>query len=191
VLGTRFVEAVEYAEAVHRTQVRNGTEIPYLSHLLATAALALEHGADEDQAIAALLHDAAEDHGGYERLADIRARFGDRVAGIVEGCTDTFDRPKPPWRPRKEAHLDNLRTQANADVLLAAACDKLHNARSILADYRTHGEELWQRFGAGRESLWYYGAMLEVFTPARIPAALHRELKATIETLLAEANYRP
>ena len=121
-LTQRFDDALAYAAEVHRGDVRKGSGTPYLAHLLSVAALVIENGGDEDQAIAALLHDAPEDAGGRERLEDIRRRFGDRVAGIVEACTDTFDDPKPPWRERKEAFLERL-TGAPADALPVVAAD--------------------------------------------------------------------
>ncbi len=155
-LSDRFREAVALACDLHRTQSRKGTQIPYVAHLLGVAALALEHGADEDEAIAALLHDAVEDQGGAETAAMIRARFGDRVAEIVLSCSDTEVVPKPPWRARKEAYIAHV-AGASKSVRLVSACDKLHNARAILGDYRELGEALWARFSGGKEgTLWYY-----------------------------------
>jgi (p)ppGpp synthase/HD superfamily hydrolase len=162
-LSARFEEALIFATRLHARQVRKGTSIPYVAHLLAVASLVLEQGGDEDQTIAALLHDAAEDQGGRATLDDIRRRFGDRVAEIVEGCTDAFTTPKPPWRGRKEAYLAHL-PQASAAVRLVSAADKLHNARAILADYRQLGEAVWRRFNSGREgTLWYYRALVGAF----------------------------
>ena len=108
-LSERFVEAVRYAAELHRTQARKGTDVPYMAHLLAVASFVLEDGGDEDAAIAALLHDAAEDHGGRERLDDIRARFGAKVAHIVEGCTDSWTQPKEPWSVRKKEYVEHAR----------------------------------------------------------------------------------
>ena len=136
--------------------MRKKTGAPYVSHLLSVCALVLEHGGDEDEAIAALLHDGPEDCGGRVVLDRIRARFGDRVAAIVEGCTDAMQNPKPDWLPRKRAYLRHLHT-ASPSVLLVSAADKVHNVRSILADYRRIGADLWQRFSGSRdETLWYY-----------------------------------
>ena len=160
-LSTRFEEALIFATRLHARQVRKGTPVPYISHLLIVAGMVLEQGGDEDAAIAALLHDAVEDRGGKPTLAKIRRRFGDRVAEIVEGCTDAFTTPKPPWRERKEAYLAHL-PQASAAVRLVAAADKLHNARATVADYRALGESVWGHFNGGREgTLWFYRAMVD------------------------------
>lgn len=168
-LTARFSSALELARRAHDGQLRKGTRIPYLSHPLAVAALALEHGADEGEAIAALLHDAVEDGGGQEALDAIRAEFGDRVAGIVLGCSDhvaepgEVDRPKAEWRARKNAYLEHFLT-ADRSVLLVAAADKLHNARSIRDDYQVHGSLLWDRFTARpADVLWYFRSLVAVF----------------------------
>lgn len=150
-LTGRLDDAVAYARQLHAAQLRKGTTIPYLAHLLSVAALVLEHGGDEDQAIAGLLHDAVEDQGGRPILEEIRRRFGPRVAGIVAACSDT-DVEEPshkPWRERKERYLEHLR-QAPAEVCLVSAADKLHNARAILTDYRAIGDLLWKRFNADK-----------------------------------------
>nr|NIN09787.1 HD domain-containing protein [Gemmatimonadales bacterium]NIN48496.1 HD domain-containing protein [Gemmatimonadales bacterium]NIP05960.1 HD domain-containing protein [Gemmatimonadales bacterium]NIR01130.1 HD domain-containing protein [Gemmatimonadales bacterium]NIS65174.1 HD domain-containing protein [Gemmatimonadales bacterium] len=144
-------------------QDRKGKGVPYVAHLLGAASLVLEYGGDEDEAIAALLHDAIEDQGDKITLGEIRRRFGDPVAEIVDGCTDARTTPKPPWRPRKEAYLAHLQDAA-ANERLVAAADKLHNAWTLLADYRTQGEAIWSRFSGGREgTLWYYRALVETF----------------------------
>jgi (p)ppGpp synthase/HD superfamily hydrolase len=162
-LGPRFEQALPYAAQLHRDQVRKGTGIPYVSHLLAVAGIVLEHGGNEDEAIAALFHDAVEDQGGAPTLQAIRLRFGDTVAAIVEGCTDTDEMPKPPWRPRKEAYIADVAT-ASASVRLVSAADKLHNARTILADYRRYGDAVWDRFSGGKDgTLWYYRTLVEAF----------------------------
>jgi (p)ppGpp synthase/HD superfamily hydrolase len=135
VLTTRFDDAFRYAHALHQHQLRKGTTIPYITHLMAVAALVVEHGGDEDQAIAGLLHDAAEDQGGAATLAQIRARFGDAVADIVADCTDAWTEPKPPWRARKEAYLRELPSKPPASLLVSLA-DKTHNAEAIRFDYR-------------------------------------------------------
>ena len=174
-LGARFVEALGFAARLHAGQVRKGTGIPYVSHLLAVAGLVLEDGGDEDEAIAALLHDAAEDQGGTAVLDEIRERFGDRVAAIVRGCSDPLEQPKPPWRPRKETYLRLLRS-APPDVLRVALADKVHNARSVLADLRTLGPALWARFNAPRDDqLWYFRALVDLFG-RRYPGPLADEL---------------
>jgi GTP pyrophosphokinase len=159
----RLVRAFDYACLLHATQKRKGTEVPYISHLMGVAAIALEHGASEDEAIAALLHDAAEDAGGAPVIEEIRARFGGAVADIVAGCSDTFEIPKPAWRERKEAYIRHLEG-ASRSVLLVSAADKLHNVRSLTSDYRAVGEALWARFTGGREgTLWYYRALADAF----------------------------
>jgi GTP pyrophosphokinase len=165
-LSPRFDDALVFATRLHAEQVRKDTAIPYVSHLLSVAALVLEHGGTEDEAIAALLHDAVEDQGGRPTLEAIRERFGPAVAAIVDGCTDSETTPKPPWRARKEAYLAHL-AGASRSVRLVSASDKLHNARCILADYRSLGEALWTRFTGGREgTLWYYRALVEAFRGA-------------------------
>jgi len=165
-LSSKFDQACQYAVTAHAGQFRKGTGVPYISHLLGVASIALEYGANEVEAIAALLHDAAEDAGGRGRLEDIRQQFGDAVAEIVEGCTDTFETPKPEWRKRKEDYVAHVAT-ATASVRLVSAADKLHNARAILRDYRQLGEELWPRFNGGREgTLWYYAALVDAFRKA-------------------------
>jgi len=162
-LGPRFEQALVYAAQKHAGQTRKSSDIPYVSHVLSVAALVLEAGGDEDQAIAALLHDVVEDCGGAPVLAEIRQRFGQRVAFIVDGCTDTDQTPKPPWRARKDDYLRHLRG-AGEDVRLVSVADKLHNVRSIVTDYRSLGDAVWERF-AGRKdgSLWYYRALLDIF----------------------------
>lgn len=166
ILTSKFEEALAYAVDLHREQPRKGTGVPYVSHLLSVAALVLEHGGSEEQAIAALLHDAVEDQGGRPTAEAIRARFGDTVAEIVEGCTDTDRSPKPPWRERKEAYVARVRTEP-AHVRLVSAADKLHNARTMVTDLRIHGPSFWNRFNAGRdETLWYLASLVEAFREA-------------------------
>lgn len=160
----RFDEALRYAHELHRTQERKGGRgVPYVSHLMGVCSLVLEAGGDEDQAIAALLHDAMEDQGGLPTLEEIRRRFGDRVATIVDACTDAYDEPKPPWRPRKEAYLDRLPGEP-PEALLVSLADKVHNARTILLDVRADGEGYLDNFTGGRVgTLWYYRALVEAF----------------------------
>ena len=162
-LGPRFERALLFATRKHAGQTRKATAVPYIAHLLSVAGLVLEAGGDEDLAIAALLHDVVEDCGGAPMLQEVRRRFGKRVANVVDGCTDTDLDPKPPWRQRKENYLKHLQT-ADADVRLVSVADKLHNARSILADYREIGEPVWDRFQGKRDgTLWYYRALLNEF----------------------------
>ena len=178
----RFEDALVYAYRLHAEQVRKGTSIPYLSHLMSVAALVAEHGGDEDQMIAALLHDAVEDQGGRETLDEIRRRFGDKVAAIVESCTDSFATPKPPWRERKEAYVRHL-AEASSEALLISAADKLHNARCIVADLRGEGVSTFARFKGGREgTLWYYGALARELR-RRVPKALADELARTVDAM--------
>ncbi|TAK11593.1 MAG: bifunctional (p)ppGpp synthetase/guanosine-3',5'-bis(diphosphate) 3'-pyrophosphohydrolase [Anaerolineae bacterium] len=159
VLGPRFEAALALAFQLHAKQARKSSGVPYISHLLAVAALVLEDGGSEDEAIAALLHDAVEDQGGQKTLDIIRAQFGERVAETVLACSDADTMPKPPWRARKEAHIAHLRS-AGASVRRVVAADKLHNARTTLADYRTQGEQVWDRFKGGKDgTLWYYRAV--------------------------------
>ena len=170
----RLADAAALAFRIHAGQLRKGTTTPYVSHLLAVAAIVLEHDGDEDQACAALLHDAVED-GGVEWDAVIQDGFGPRVTGIVRACTDADTQPKPPWRARKEAYLAHLDGEG-PDALLVSAADKLHNARAIVSDLRTHGPGMFSRFNVGQEgTLWYYGALAEVFA-RRLPGPLAREL---------------
>ena len=178
----RFDEALAYASRLHAGQARKGTGVPYVAHLLAVAAIVLEHGGGEDEAIAALLHDAVEDQGGASTRAKIRRRFGDNVAAIVDGCTDADTVPKPPWRRRKEAHVAHVGAASPA-VRLVSAADKLHNARSVLADYRQLGDALWGRFRGGRDgTLWYYRAMVDAFRAAEA-TPLVEELERTVAEL--------
>ncbi len=157
----RLSDAFDYARALHANQPRKGTTVPYIGHLLAVTALVIEHGGDEDQAMAALLHDAIEDQPRNGRTREeIEKKFGERVLQIVLGCTDADTEPKPPWRERKEAYVAHLAT-APLEVRRVAAADKLHNARAILADYRRLGELLWKRFNATRDDqLWYYRSIV-------------------------------
>ena len=159
----RFADAVALASRLHADQVRKGTQITYVSHLLGVAALVLEHGGSEDQAIAGLLHDAVEDAGGAETASLVRERFGDLVADIVVACSDTDEDPKPPWEQRKRAYLQHLHS-VDERALLVSLADKVHNSRSLAIDAITHGDRLWERFNASREqSCWYYTSLLEVF----------------------------
>jgi (p)ppGpp synthase/HD superfamily hydrolase len=163
VLTSRFEEALVFTNELHARQRRKGSDIPYISHLLGVCSLVLEYGGGEDEAIAALLHDAVEDQGGKAVLEEIRRRFGGEVAAIVSGCSDSDTIPKPPWRERKEAYIAHL-PQATPAVRLVSMADKLHNARAVLMDYRKQGEALWGCFKGGREGTqWYYRAVLEAF----------------------------
>ncbi len=191
-LSRRFEEAFLFACKMHGGQTKKGGDIPYISHLMAVAGLVLEAGGDEDLAIAALLHDVVEDCGGAPVLVDLARRFGERVAHIVDGCTDAYTDFKPPWRERKEQYLRRL-SQADNDVRLVSTADKLHNGRSILLDYRQIGESLWQRFHGGREgTLWYYRALLDEFkqgTPNGLTSEFERVV-LDVERLTQTASNR-
>jgi GTP pyrophosphokinase len=158
-LTERFEKALLFATQRHAKQKRKGTAVPYVSHLLAVSALVLENDGSEEEAIAALLHDAVEDRAAT--LDEIRDRFGARVANIVWGCSDTDEHPKPPWKARKTAYIEHLKSAGRSQRLISAA-DKLHNARSILRDYRIEGDRVWDRFNADQtQTLWYYGAVVK------------------------------
>lgn len=181
-LGHRFDRAVGLARQLHGTQRRKGTEIPYVAHLLAVASLVLEDGGDEDEAIAAILHDAVEDQGGKTTLRHIDRQFGPKVARIVEACSDTDINPKPPWIERKQAYIEHL-THADAATLRVSLADKLHNARAILFDLRVLGDQLWDRFNASTEqTLWYYGALADAFEN-RYPGPMTAELRRTVDEI--------
>jgi (p)ppGpp synthase/HD superfamily hydrolase len=193
-LTAAFDDALGIAHEWHRDDVRKGTRIPYVSHLLQVAGLVMEAGGDEAQAIAALLHDAIEDADGAaearSRERRIREAFGDRVAHIVLGCTDGDPAMKAEmtWEERKRRHLRHLREDADDDVLLVSVADKLQNARAILRDYRAHGESLWERFNGGREgTMWYYRALVDAYRACGVPA-LTEELEEVVATLEAEAE---
>jgi (p)ppGpp synthase/HD superfamily hydrolase len=179
-LTARFQRALVYAARVHARQFRKGTTRPYIGHLLGVTSIVLTHGGDEDEAVAALLHDAVEDQGGKPRLREIRRRFGARVAHIVEGCTDSDIEPKPPWLERKTEYLQHLR-RADSSVLLVSAADKLYNARETLEDLRTHRDLLWKRFKGGkRGTLWYYREVAKILRrkgPKELAAELDRVVK--------------
>jgi (p)ppGpp synthase/HD superfamily hydrolase len=159
----RYLDAVRYAAEAHRGQTRKGTPVPYLAHLLGVSSIVFDVGGTEDEAIAGLLHDAAEDQGGRARLEDIRQRFGDTVARIVESCTDSWETPKPPWFDRKKAYVEKARSLA-PDALRVSAADKVHNAYAILRDLRRDGESIWSRFNAAPDDIiWYYKSLVHAF----------------------------
>jgi (p)ppGpp synthase/HD superfamily hydrolase len=181
-LGSGLQRAFRYAAEKHDGQARKGTAVPYLSHLMAVASLVLEAGGDEEVAIAALLHDVVEDCGGMPRLREIRKQFGPRVAKIVEGCTDSFGEPKPEWMERKKNYLREVK-HADSETRLVSASDKLHNVRTILADYRQHGEAIWTRFTGKREgTLWYYRALSDEYQ-RRGSNRIKRELEIAVTQL--------
>jgi GTP pyrophosphokinase len=191
-LSPRFTAALAYAAELHREQERKVSGVPYIGHLLRVAGIVLEYGGSEDEAIAALLHDAVEDQGGTPVLEEIRRRFGEAVAETVLGCSDTQARPKPPWQQRKQAHVDHVRA-ASRSVRMVVAADKLDNARSLVSEYRIRGESIWRFFHGGRSgTLWYYDAMLAVLKDAGV-TTLVEELERTVaemRRIVDEGNLR-
>jgi (p)ppGpp synthase/HD superfamily hydrolase len=162
ILSIRFVEALVYALRLHRRQQRKLSGTPYSSHLMSVASITLEYGASEDEAIAALLHDAVEDQGGQSTYRTIHRRFGPAIAELVHECTDAYGEPKPPWRERKEAFLRRL-ASASASARLVKAADKLDNCRSLMRSYRQAGESVWTHFRGGRDgTLWDFHQTVEV-----------------------------
>jgi (p)ppGpp synthase/HD superfamily hydrolase len=182
-LTKRFSQAFSYANELHQEQLRKGTQAPYLSHLMAVASLVLEHGGDEDMAIAALLHDAVEDQGGKPILEEIQRRFGARVAEMVDSCTDAYVLPKPPWKERKVTYIAHL-GEATPEARVISNCDKLHNARSLLSDYRERGETLWELFRGGKDgTLWYYRSLVTKFRKHGSHPGLVEELDRVVTEL--------
>ena len=183
-LTEHFDRAVQYANRIHANQTRKGTDVPYMTHLLGVASLVLENGAQsEEEVIGALLHDAAEDQGGRPRLEDIREQFGEQVAHIVDACTDSYESPKPPWRPRKEAYVAHVRERVerggDEPALRVSLADKLHNTRAILADVRESGDAVFERFNGKKDgTIWYYAALVDAFRgfPNRMVGELEREV---------------
>ena len=192
-LAGRFAQAVAYAATAHGDQVRKGTDLPYASHLLAVAALVLEHGGSEQQAVAALLHDVVEDCGGTQRLDDVRATFGDELAQLVHDLSDAAPAPgeaKAPWRERKQAYLDHLAelVAAGSPAVLVSCCDKLHNAEAIVADATDPdgrpGLAVFDRFTAPVDgTAWYYGRLADTFAEADLPARLVVRFERTVAEL--------
>ena len=187
-LTDRFDDAFRYARQVHASQTRKGSGTPYLGHLMGVASIVLDDGGSEDEAIAALLHDAAEDHGGRARLDDIRTRFGDAVARIVEDCTDSWDSPKKPWAERKLAYAEHARTLRGASLRVSAA-DKVHNTYATLRDLRNIGEAVWDRFNASADDvLAYYGALVRSYRQAG-GGRLVEELARIVRGIEREMGY--
>jgi (p)ppGpp synthase/HD superfamily hydrolase len=186
----KLQEAVALALSLHQDQMRKGGgDIPYVTHLFAVASLVGENGGTEDEVIAALLHDGPEDQGGEATLRQVRERFGDAVADIVSGCTDTLEDPKPPWRPRKQAFIDQMESQSES-VHRVSCADKLHNARCTLSDLREEGSGVWERFSGKRdETLWYYKSLIEVYD-RHFDSPLVRALAEVVHDLQEETEYR-
>jgi len=186
-LSYRFDEALTFASELHRDQVRKGSNVPYMAHLLGVCSLVLEYGGDEDCAIAALLHDAVEDQGGTETQQQIDRKFGDRVGTIVDGCTDAFGEPKPPWQERKEAYIAEIPDMSD-EIALVSAADKLHNAKSLLKDYQKVGEAIWERFKGHKEgTLWYYRSVVKAFGQRKVTPIVE-ELTEVVNQLLIRAG---
>lgn len=182
-LTNRFQSALKMAFELHQDQERKGSREPYFSHLMSVAALVLENGGTENQAISALLHDAVEDQGGIPTFNRIREEFGDEVAEIVDGCTDAYTQPKPPWKDRKIAYLEKLRT-ASDTILLVSLSDKVHNARSILRDFQKEGAVIWDRFKGGKPgTLWYYQSLANIFDKSPF-LFLKQELRQLVEEII-------
>lgn len=180
--GEKFEEALVFAAQLHRDQKRKVSGVPYITHLLAVAALVGENGGTETEVIAALLHDAIEDQGGSATRAHIRARFGEEVVAMVDGCTDADSTPKPPWRPRKEAYIAHL-PQASTSVRLISLADKTHNLRCLLTDLRQFGDEVWLRFAGRKEgTIWFYKTLLNVYMQGE-PSPLRDEYQRLVESL--------
>ena len=184
--STRFDDAFTWASELHRKQTRKGKEVPYINHLMAVAALVGSNGGDEDQVIAALLHDSIEDCVGEvpDIVEQIRERFGARVLEIVEGCTDAYSDPKPEWRVRKETYLAHLReTPEDSPILLVSLADKVHNARAIVRDFLEIGDQLWGRFNGKRDgTIWYYSTLAEIFGEKK-PGYLATELRSMVSVM--------
>ena len=187
-LSRTFFDALHYAAELHNNQVRKGGEIPYIGHLLSVAGLVLEADGNQTQAIAALLHDSAEDQGGAAVLAEIETRFGPAIAAIVGECSDTVETPKPPWRERKQRHIAHL-ASASDDAVLVSLADKLDNARAILRDVRSVGSALWDRFSERDPQLhlWYYRSLFEVYE-RRNHTWLVDELRRVLHELSEQIN---
>ena len=186
-LSSRFETALSFTARLHAAQIRKGSATPYIAHLLSVAGIVLEHGGTEDEAIAALLHDAIEDQGGPATRETICRLFGPEVAAIVDGCTDTDVFPKPPWRERKEAYIKHL-ADASPAVRLVSCADKLHNVRSTLSDFEILGDDVWQRFRGGKSgSLWYYRALVAAFTAHGV-TPLVSELERAVRELERRAG---
>ncbi|MGD0516419.1 MAG: HD domain-containing protein [Thermoguttaceae bacterium] len=199
-LTERFNDALQYAVQLHAGQMRKVSGEPYAAHLLGVASIVLDYGADEDEAIAALLHDAIEDQGSHWQSQwhsalgeEIGRRFGPGVAAIVRGCSDAETMPKPPWQERKEAFLARLE-HASPSIRLIVAADKLHNVRSLLRDYRRQGETIWRHFKGGREkTLWYYRAVVEVLKRSGVTPLVEELDRAVteLERLAAGGDFAP
>ena len=182
----RYQKALSLAFQLHHGQYRKGSGVPYIAHLLTVSALVMEHEGDEDQAIAALLHDAVEDQGGLPTLELIKRQFGVKVANIVDGCTDAYANPKPPWKARKTAYLTKLMT-ADDKTLLVSLADKVHNARTILADLNDPASSVWEKFKGGKEdTILYYQSLADIFDKSPF-TILKKELRQLVDEITKRA----
>jgi len=187
-LTARFDEAFTYAHKVHGDQVRKGNGAPYMGHLMGVTAIVLDDGGSEDEAIGALLHDAAEDHGGRPRLEEIRSKFGDAVAAIVEDCTDSWETPKRPWMERKRDYIKHAHALGPSSLRVSAA-DKVHNAYAILRDLRNTGDDVWGRFNAPADDvLSYYESLVRAFRQSG-GGKLVDELERIVRGIQREMGY--
>jgi len=190
-LTQRYADAVLYASTLHAHQARKSTTIPYISHLLGVSSLVLEAGGDEDMAIAALLHDGPEDQGGQAVLDEISGRFGERVARIVEGSSDSLaedPKQKEPWKVRKEGYLSHL-AEADIETLTVSLADKLHNARSIVSDLRITGSDMWSRFNAPPASIiWFYEQIVSIAKGSQAHPFLVTNLSEAVEAMTRNAR---
>lgn len=185
-LTHRYDDALAYASRLHRDQQRKGSGIPYITHLVSVSALVLEYGGDEDQAIGGLLHDAVEDQGGLPTAREIESRFGNRVMQIVLDCSDSDGQDKAPWKQRKLAYLAGIASKSD-DATLVTACDKLHNASSIVTDLHRVGPAVFDRFTAGRDgTLWYYAELANALS-RRLPGPLTDKLARKVQRMTALA----
>jgi len=190
-LTERIESALIFAASKHAGQTRKGSDVPYITHPVAVAMLVHQHGGGEDEVVGALLHDTVEDCGGLPVLDEIREQFGRRVADIVDAMTDSYDQDKEQWNVRKERYIERV-AAADQSVRLVAVCDKLHNARSILADYHAVGAAIWKRFRGGKAgSLWYYRTLADTFVEADADSTIVAELDATIRELERLAGLEP
>lgn len=185
-----LADAVAFAARLHASQVRKGTSIPYVSHLLAVAALVMEAGGNRDEILGGLLHDTAEDAGGHVTLGEVASRFGSVVAGIVRENSDsltTTEEEKAPWHDRKRAYLAAI-AHKSVSARLVSVCDKLHNARSLRQDQEEKGDAHWSRFNASKtDTIWYYRSLVEAFAAVQAddPRLVRpvRELAGEVERL--------
>lgn len=185
-LSPLFTEALIFATELHANQKRKILDIPYIAHLLGVASLVLEYGGNEEEAIAALLHDALEDQGGEKTRQEILKRFGEKITQIIDGCSEIYEKPKPSWQRRKEIYIKNIST-ASPSVRLVSAADKIYNIRSLIKDYRLLGEEIWSHFQTGKEGTsWYYQELIKAFSQSEITPIIEEliRLQKELENLV-------